>query len=132
MVTYEEIRNKINENKEKIVLAICFMLIFLVGFGTGRYDKALRRDKIKSQNYYSTKESVQPPKQEGGEGQVAAAQVQQNASSSVSCLIKGNISSKGKKIYHLPGGAFYERTNPEQCFATEAQAQAAGFVKSSR
>lgn len=44
--------------------------------------------------------------------------------------IKGNISSSDK-IYHLPGGAFYNRTNPEQCFNTEAEAKAAGFRKSS-
>ena len=45
--------------------------------------------------------------------------------------IKGNIGSSGK-IYHLPGGAFYERTVPELCFSSEADAQAAGFRKSSR
>lgn len=45
--------------------------------------------------------------------------------------IKGNISSSGK-IYHLPGGSFYKRTNPELYFDTEAEAQAAGFRKSKR
>ncbi len=45
--------------------------------------------------------------------------------------IKGNIGSSGK-IYHLPGGAFYTRTNAEMCFNTETEAQAAGFRKSSR
>jgi hypothetical protein len=30
-------------------------------------------------------------------------------------------------IYHLPGDAFYTRTNPEDCFATEAAARAAGY-----
>lgn len=41
--------------------------------------------------------------------------------------IKGNHSSSGDFIYHLPGSRFYDRTNPEVCFATEAEAQAAGF-----
>jgi len=45
--------------------------------------------------------------------------------------IKGNISSSGK-IYHIPGGAFYDRTVPELCFDSEAEAQATGFRKSSR
>lgn len=45
--------------------------------------------------------------------------------------IKGNISSSSK-IYHLPGGSFYKRTNPELCFDTEAEAQQAGFRKSKR
>ncbi|HYC79903.1 MAG TPA: hypothetical protein VEC17_02660 [Candidatus Binatia bacterium] len=43
--------------------------------------------------------------------------------------IKGNISGRNK-VYHLPGGSFYNRTTPEACFKTEAEAQAAGFRKS--
>ncbi len=45
--------------------------------------------------------------------------------------IKGNIGSSGR-IYHIPGGSFYERTIPEMCFNTETEAQAAGFRKSQR
>jgi hypothetical protein len=42
--------------------------------------------------------------------------------------IKGNISQpSGELIYHVPGGRSYAKTKPEQCFATEANAQAAGF-----
>lgn len=47
-------------------------------------------------------------------------------------LIKGNINSKGEKIYHVPGGAYYDRTDAEELFNTEAEAQAAGYRKSSR
>lgn len=46
--------------------------------------------------------------------------------------IKGNLSSSGEKIYHVPVGQFYDRTVPEACFATEADAQAAGFRRSLR
>jgi micrococcal nuclease len=46
--------------------------------------------------------------------------------------IKGNVSSSGELIYHVPGGQFYSRTNPEECFATEADAQAAGYRRSQR
>jgi len=42
-------------------------------------------------------------------------------------LIKGNINSKGEKIYHVPGSPNYDRTVPEVWFATEEEAQAAGF-----
>ncbi len=38
--------------------------------------------------------------------------------------IKGNASSM---IYHMPGGRWYDETNPEECFATEAAARAAGY-----
>lgn len=42
--------------------------------------------------------------------------------------IKGNQSG----IYHAPGGSFYNRTNPEECFATESAARNAGYRKSQR
>jgi hypothetical protein len=48
-----------------------------------------------------------------------------------SCLseypIKGNINSRGEYIYHRPTGQFYSRTNAKVCFATESDAQNAGF-----
>ena len=48
------------------------------------------------------------------------------------CRIKGNINSKGEKIYHLPDGAGYADThvNPsrgERYFCSEAEANAAGW-----
>lgn len=47
-------------------------------------------------------------------------------------MIKGNHSSSGELIYHVPGGQFYEKTNPEEMFCTEEQAVAAGYRKSKR
>jgi micrococcal nuclease len=49
------------------------------------------------------------------------------ASSSGKCDIKGNISSSGEKIYHLPGDRWYNRTIPEKMFCTVQQAVNAGF-----
>jgi hypothetical protein len=43
--------------------------------------------------------------------------------------IKGNASSR---IYHKPGGQYYARTIPEECFKTETAAKAAGYRKSKR
>ncbi len=43
--------------------------------------------------------------------------------------IKGNINSKGEKIYHVPGGRSYEATKPERWFCTEEKAKDAGFRK---
>ncbi len=40
--------------------------------------------------------------------------------------VKGNASSK---LYHVPGSAFYKRTNAEIWFANEEAAEAAGFQK---
>ncbi len=47
-------------------------------------------------------------------------------------LIKGNKNARGELIYHLPGGAFYERTNPVEWFETEEDAQASGYRRSAR
>jgi micrococcal nuclease len=43
--------------------------------------------------------------------------------------IKGNADSG---IYHVPGGQFYNATNPEDCFATEEDARTAGYRRSLR
>lgn len=51
-----------------------------------------------------------------------------------SCDIKGNISSSGEKIYHVPGQRYYEVTKideakGERWFCSEADAVAAGWRK---
>ncbi len=56
------------------------------------------------------------------------------SSISKTCLIKGNISSKKEKIYHIPNCVYYKKTviNPtagEEWFCSEAEAKAAGFRK---
>lgn len=43
--------------------------------------------------------------------------------------IKGNASSM---IYHMPGGTYYSRTKPEECFSTESAARAAGYRAAKR
>jgi hypothetical protein len=64
-----------------------------------------------------------------------------SATSKQSCgnpQIKGNISYRtGEKIYHMPGGMFYDRTEisqaaGERMFCTEDEAKAAGFRRSAR
>ena len=50
----------------------------------------------------------------------------------VECTIKGNISPKGEKIYHLPGTLAYDRTrineaSGERMFCSEDEAKAAGW-----
>ena len=43
------------------------------------------------------------------------------------CSIKGNINSKGEKIYHTPESPHYEKTKQEQWFCSESEAKQAGF-----
>lgn len=52
-------------------------------------------------------------------------------------VIKGNISSSGERIYHVPGGQYYDKTvideaKGERWFCTEAEAIAAGWRRSKR
>ena len=53
------------------------------------------------------------------------------------CAIKGNVSSSGERIYHVPGQSFYDRTRiseakGERWFCSEAEARAAGWRRSRR
>ncbi|WP_394892234.1 thermonuclease family protein [Mesorhizobium sp. AaZ16] len=53
------------------------------------------------------------------------------------CSIKGNLSNKGERIYHLPGQEFYNRTRisagkGERWFCSEQEARQAGWRKSRR
>lgn len=55
-----------------------------------------------------------------------------SASPDTGCQIKGNINSKGVRIYHTPGQKHYDRTRiteskGERWFCSEAEAQAAGW-----
>lgn len=65
-----------------------------------------------------------------GSGSSSSTSSSSSPSSSGHGLIKGNINSKGEKIYHVPGGQFYDKTVPEHWFNTEEEAQAAGYRKS--
>jgi micrococcal nuclease len=51
------------------------------------------------------------------------------------CRIKGNINAGGEKIYHVPGGKYYDQTviepgKGERWFCSEAEALAAGWRRS--
>lgn len=52
-----------------------------------------------------------------------------------SCRIKGNVSAKGERIYHMPGQRYYGRTKinthkGERWFCSESEARAAGWRRS--
>lgn len=53
------------------------------------------------------------------------------------CVVKGNVTSKGEKIFHVEGQANYRTViidpdHGERCFDTEEDAVAAGWRKSLR
>jgi endonuclease YncB( thermonuclease family) len=52
-----------------------------------------------------------------------------------SCQIKGNISRKGERVYHVPGGRYYgptriDKSNGERWFCSEDEARKAGWRRS--
>ncbi|HAG27177.1 TPA: hypothetical protein DCG61_00120 [Patescibacteria group bacterium] len=116
--------NKLMEThkpKLKILALVC--LVQLGSFGAGLYSGHTYWPKQSVQvalpNY--TTENVKAPKP-------TAPTNTTQPTPNTECNIKGSKS----RLYHLPGGAFYDRTNPQVCFETEAEAQAAGYTKSSR
>lgn len=90
--------------------------------------------------------TFQPPwewraeKRAGGKPQAANQNRPAPAAASASaqpggCQIKGNINSKGDRIYHVPGGRSYDQTqidtsDGERWFCSEDEARAAGWRKS--
>jgi hypothetical protein len=140
MITYENLKTWLGEkeNKQKAIIGVCFVVVFFVGFGAGSFKRLSMRDTNKTYSNYTTQPAKKPLTAEAGtQADLNAAQpIVAGAATSTpatgACIVKGNISSTGSKIYHVKGGAFYDRVKPEQCFNTEAEAQAAGFRKSSR
>lgn len=113
--------NQLEADWSKWKLLALVILIQAVTFATGFYSGHTYWPKLVPQVIqpnYSTVETSSPENIT-------------TTNSESTCSIKGNISGKNK-IYHVSGGAFFERTQEEMCFETEAEAQAAGFIKSSR
>ena len=131
MLNYQQIKNWFEESKQQIILVICFFLVFLIGFGTGRFDSEFQKRQIKTKINYTTKTPVVPVQNAEAGVSATATKTNDTAVKDI-CVVKGNISTSGRKLYHLVGGAFYKIVKPEQCFKTESEAKAAGFIKSSR
>jgi len=135
---YEEI-------KKRVVLLGGFVLMFLVGFGTGNYVKY--KTPTSSPNNYTTKTVDKPflsPPAGENKSQPSTSTLTTSASTTTvttskpildpnNCPIKGNVSSDGRKLYHVSGQQSYKRlTHMTSCFNTEAEAEAAGFTKAKR
>jgi hypothetical protein len=48
------------------------------------------------------------------------------------CVIKGNVNTRGERIYHVPGQRYYDETrispsHGERWFCSEQEARAAGW-----
>ena len=132
--------NWLKKHQQKIALGVGYALVFLLAFGLGKITTSIPNPpEIVIEEPTFDLQPNSTPQVEGT--QVEAVEPAETAAETSSTLapvdgecpgkIKGNIGSSGK-IYHVPGGSFYDRTIAELCFATEADAKAAGFRASSR
>lgn len=118
----EKIKNLFNEHKPKLVVLGCLVTAFVAGYGVGTYETRSKGYSRRQLNYTTnTAKSPTPASTPKPTTTTAATQTGD-------CYIKGSKS----KLYHMPGGSFYDRTNPVQCFASEEEAVTAGYTKSSR
>lgn len=118
--------------KSKIKFWVVIVVIQALSFGMGVYtsENYLKsKSNLTSNLNYTTTEPAE--QNQPTDNPATTTSATQPVSTTTDCKIKGNISGTSK-IYHVPGGSFYDRTNPEMCFTTEAEAQAAGFTKSTR
>jgi hypothetical protein len=115
----------IEKGKPLLIAGICFAAVFLAGFGTGKSTIGDKGSASKrSLTNYTTNSAVQTKATTPAKIESTAKQAPTDR---IDCYIKGSKS----KIYHVPGGSFYERTNAAQCFNSEEEALSAGYNKSS-
>ncbi len=123
----------IAKTKPLAIAGVCFVAVFTAGYGVGKSSgsaSSVGGASKRSLSNYNTNRSAN-----SNTGQKPQAETIAPANNKMmapvdksSCYIKGSKS----KLYHVPGGSFYERTNPVACFNSEEEAQAAGYTKSSR
>jgi len=126
--------NFIKTNEQKIALVLGYILTAALFFGLGQYSKNSNPPQISIEEPAIDLSGLNDSLNSGAAQLTAPpSEIAGASTDDPNCAgkIKGNISSKSK-IYHMPGGAFYARTVPEMCFATETEAAAAGFRKSQR
>ena len=125
----------IKTHQLKIALTAGYLLVATLAFGLGRmtvHSQPLPEIRVEQSaaspdNYNPIKSGIQSNTQANSSTTAKSAGTQTVGD----CT--GRIKGSSSHIYHLPGGAFYEKTtHPIACFDTEAAAQVAGFRKSSR
>lgn len=96
--------------------------------------KAAAAAKAKAEAQRRALVAAAPPKKPTTTTTTAPKPKTTTGTSTSGCVIKGNISSSGEKIYHVPGGGSYSVTKitlskGERWFCSEAAAVAAGWRK---
>jgi hypothetical protein len=117
------LKDYIKKHQQKIVLLFAFLLVAAISFGIGRATAfKYSLPEIRVEEAFLTPINYSQ--------NISGAQTPASAGAS---RCDGQIKGSSSMIYHLPGGAFYDRTtNPIRCFNTEAEAVSAGFRKAVR
>ncbi len=128
---FSDVSAKLAKFKPLGIAAVCFLAVFIAGYGVGKSgvsNSGITTPAKRSLSNYTTNKSpdTKTPAKVGGTSKNTTI-IPTNTPAN-DCPIKGSKS----KIYHIKGGSFYERTNPAQCFNTEEEALAAGYIKSTR
>ncbi len=133
----KKLKDRLNEKGKPLAIAgVCFLAVFIAGFGTGRVSNGGSKGATEKRSLtnYTTNTGNKTKAGDTNSGTKPPANTNSSPKTTVApadpanCYIKGSKS----KTYHIPGGAFYERTTPAACFNTEEEATAAGYKKSSR
>lgn len=133
---FDKLKIFISEHKPQLRIFLVAALMFIVGFGTGRaWNKPKVPDSTQQSNY-NVNINVKPETSESPAATIIEPKddnslTPQKPQPGQPCVVKGNISGSSK-IYHIKGGASYDKVSPEACFNTETEAQAAGFRKAKR
>ncbi|MDD2890856.1 MAG: hypothetical protein PHE49_09515 [bacterium] len=107
---------------KKILLGMAILILLGAGCATESEPIETSGKSVDVRNLINAAEEQQVPTPTSSE------------SLKLNCDIKGNISSSGEKIYHLPGCASYSRTvinesAGERWFCSESEAKNAGWRK---
>lgn len=123
-----EYKALIKTHQLKLALIVGYLLVAALAFGLGQM--TVHRQPLPEIRVEQT--SVLP---DNYSPNIAGIQSETSpiAATAVVGNCQGKIKGSSSHIYHMPGGAFYDKTtHPAACFDTESQAQAAGYRKSSR
>lgn len=135
----------ISKNQQKIAIITGYIMVFMLAFGLGRvtilvpHPPEIRVEEPNSLTQGNSTPEIRGAQSETAPKDTAAPAVKSSGQEATSGFApvnggcNGRIKGSSSKIYHLPGGAFYDRTTkPARCFDAESQAQAAGYRKSAR
>jgi len=115
---------------QRIANAIKIALVIVVAVAVFRRLKRSRNQEVTGAARWKPLADPPPPPKRTGPVKFAPVWVEPVDGECPSThSIKGNADSG---IFHVPGGQSYDRTIPERCYATAADAEADGFRQAKR